>query len=164
MNNLEFDLCKDTIRKMVRIGMLHRNIFERNISNMGIHHSQHHLLMYIAKEGEVISQKLLAEKFCVTPAAIARTLKELEIDGYIERCSIENDSRCNKIVITEKGREIVRKSQQFFKEVDISAFQDFLSDDFNYFNALLDKMQARLLEEYNENVCVRKLDEKQKNN
>lgn len=160
MKDIDFELCKDTIRKMVRIGILHRSIFERNISDMGIHHSQHHLLMYIAKQGEVNSQKLLAEKFCVTPAAIARTLKELETDGFVERCSIENDSRCNKIVITEKGKEIVRKSHQFFKEVDISAFQDFSSEDFDLFNALLDKMQVRLLEEYDENVCVRKSDEK----
>lgn len=161
MHNIEFEQSKDTIRKMVRIGMLHRNIFERNISNMGIHHSQHHLLMYIAKEGEVSSQKLLAEKFCVTPAAIARTLKELEIDGYIERASIENDSRCNKIIITKKGKDIVNKSHQVFKEVDISAFQEFTNEEFILFNELLDKMQTRLLDKYNENMCVRKTDEKE---
>ena len=161
MNDIEFERCRDTFRKMVRIGILHRNVFERNISDMGIHHSQHHLLMYIAKEGEVTSQKMLAEKFCITPAAIARTLKELETEGYITRSSIENDSRCNKIIITEKGREIVRQSQEFFKEVDISAFADFNEDDFGIFNELLDKMQARLLDKCDENVCVRKTNEKE---
>ena len=159
MNDMDFELCRDTFRKMVRIGVLHRTIFERNISTLGIHHSQHHLLMYIANEGEISSQKQIADKFCITPAAVARTLKELENDGYIDRTTIENDSRCNRIVITEKGKEVVKKTNEYFREVDISAFADFTEEDFKSFNFLLDRMQTRLLIEYDENSCVRKTDE-----
>ncbi len=151
MEDNKFELYRSTFHKMVRVGILHRTIFERNISDMGIHHSQHHLLMYISKQGEVSSQKILAEKFCVSPAAIARTLKELEAGGYIERSSIENDSRFNKIVITDKGKEIVTKSHKMFKETDEKAFEDFSDEDLAIFIEYLDKIQARLLEKNDEN-------------
>ena len=161
MDDNRFELYRSSFHKMLRISVLHRNIFERNISDMGIHHSQHHLLMYIAKEGEVSSQKILAEKFCVSAAAIARTLKELEAEGYIQRSSTENDSRYNKILITDKGKDIVSKSHKIFKETDEKSFEDFSDDEIAKFNEYLDRIQARLLEKNEENTCVRKTDEKE---
>jgi len=159
MNNDNYDLFKSTMQKMGCIGRLHRSIFEKNISSLGIHHSQHCLLLYIAKRGEVDSQKEIAEKFGITPAAVARTLKGLEADGYIERVSFESDGRLNKIIITEKGKNIVNKSHILFKETDHTVFEDFSNDDLAIFNSYLDKMQSRLLEKYNEG-CVNEANEK----
>lgn len=164
MENKYMEKYALTMRKLMRVGRLHRAVFERNISNMGIHHSQHHLLMYLAKEGEVGSQKEIAEKFGVSSAAIARLLKGLEAEGFIEKCSIENDGRYNKISITEKGKDIVQKSHVLFKETDMSAFQDFSDDELVLFNEFIDKMQSRLLEKIDQNelcCCVRKKNEEE---
>lgn len=160
MEKDNFEIYKSTMRKMACIGRLHRTVFERNISKMGIHHSQHHLLMYISKEGEIPSQKQIAEKFGITPAAVARSLKSLEAEGYIERSCVEDDSRFKKIVITPKGNEIVRKSHQMFKETDESVFEKFSDDDIARFNEYLDLMKSSLNEKYEENCCVRKENEK----
>lgn len=162
MEQDKFEMYKSTMRKMIRIGRLHRTVFERNISKMGIHHSQHHLLMYIAKENEIVSQKHIAEKFGITPAAVARSLKGLECEGYIERSCIEDDSRFKKIVITEKGRDIVSKSHQMFKEIDESAFEDFSDDDILKFNEYLEMIQSKLFEKSEETCCARKENEKSK--
>ena len=150
MDRENFEPYKSTMLKMSCVIRLHRAIFEKYISSLGIHHSQHHLLVYIAKHGEVQSQKHIAEKFGITPAAVARTLKGLEADGYIERTNIEDDGRLNKIIITEKGKDIVRKSHIMFSETDISIFEDFSEEDLMIFNSYLDKMQARLCEKYSE--------------
>lgn len=160
MEQDNFEIYKTTMRKMFRIVRLHRNLFERNISQMGIHHSQHHLLMYIAKEKEIDSQKVIAEKFGITAAAVARTLKSLEAEGFIERTNVEDDSRYKKIVITEKGNDIVQKSYKMFKETDESIFEDFSEKDIALFNEYLDKMQSKLIEKNEENCCVRKTNEK----
>ncbi|MBR2381392.1 MAG: MarR family transcriptional regulator [Clostridia bacterium] len=160
MEKDNFEIYKSTMRKMARVGRLHWNAFERNISRMGIHHSQHHLLMYIAKEKEVPSQKQIAECFGVTPAAVARSLKALENEGYIERACVEDDGRYKKIVITEKGRDIVEKTHQSFKEIDESVFADFSDEDIDKFNRYLDLMQSRLTKKSEENLCVRKENEK----
>jgi DNA-binding MarR family transcriptional regulator len=161
MEEKNFESYKSTVRKIMCVGWLHRNVFERNISKMGIHHSQHYLLVYIAKNGEIASQKTIADQLGITPAAVARSLKALEAEGYIERLNIPDDSRYKKIVITEKGKEIVEKSHRMFKETDEGIFKDFSEEDMARFNEYLDRMYARLLEKNEENCCVRKENEKE---
>ncbi len=161
MDNDKFEVYKSTMRKMMRIGRLHRTVFERNISKMGIHHSQHHLLMYIAHVEEVKSQKEIADKFGISPAAVARSLKTLEAEGFIERTSTVGDNRFNKISITEKGKEIVNKSHIMFKETDESIFEDFSDEDVVKFNEYLERIQSKLLEKCGECCCVRRSDEKE---
>ena len=160
MQDKDFEIYKSTMRKMMHIGRLHRATFEKNISNMGIHHSQHHLLMYIAKEGEVATQKQIAEKFRITPAAVARSLKTLEAEGYIERSSIEDDCRCNKISITDKGKDIVQRSHILFKETDRTLFEGFTDEDISLFNSYLDRIREKLWNMDNER-CEKKTDEEQ---
>ena len=107
MEDNKTEIYKVTMRKILRVSRLHRMVCERDISKMGIHHSQHHLLMYIAKQGEITSQKEIAERFGITPAAVARSLKSLENEGFVERTSLKDDGRFNKIRITDKGKEVV---------------------------------------------------------
>ncbi len=146
MEEKNTELYKNTVRKMMHIARLHRTVFERNISSMGIHHSQHHLLIYIVKHGEISSQKEIAEKFDISPAAVARSLKLLEQEGYITRCSTDGDNRFNKIIATEKGIDIAQRSFKMFKETDEILFEDFTDEDIAIFNEYLDKLQVRLLE------------------
>ena len=160
MEQENFEIYKTVMRKMIRISRLHRMVFERNISNMGIHHSQHHLLMYIAKEGEILSQKQIAERFGITPAAVARSLKSLESEGFISRTNLEGDGRFNRIAITDKGREIVENSYKMFQEIDSSVFENFTESEIEEFNTLLDKIQANLIEKNDERSCERRKDEK----
>ena len=161
MSNENIEIYKTTMRKMLGISRLHRNLCERNISKMGIHHSQHHLLMYIAKKGEISSQKEIAERFDITPAAVARSLKSLENEGFIERENLEDDSRFNRIKITDKGKEIIENSYKIFEDIDSRIFEDFSEEEIAEFNLFLDKMQSKLVEKNEESYCVRKADEKQ---
>ncbi len=151
-----FDLYKSTMRKIMHISRLHRCIFEKNISKMGIHHSQHHLLMYIAMKGEITSQKEIAEKFNISSAAIARSLKELELEGYVIKEPTTEDSRYNRIRITEKGKAITEESHKMFKETDISIFEDFTQEDIELLNSFLDKMQEKLIDKNKGSCCERK--------
>lgn len=150
MEENKFELYKSTMFKMMHIKKLHRCMFEKSISSLGIHHSQHQFLMYIAKEKEIHSQKQIAEKFGITPAAVARTLKTLEAEGYIERRSIETDSRFNRILITSKGQEIVDKTFLSFKEIDCSIFEDFTDNDLVTFNEYLDLLNNKLIQKIKE--------------
>ena len=47
------------------------------------------------------------------------------------------------------------------KETDENAFADYSDDDIELLNQYLDKIQARLLEKYEEYDCARKTDEKE---
>lgn len=153
------ELYKSTMQKMLCIGRLHRGVFEKNISSRGIHHSQYRLLMYIANEGSVSSQKQISEKFGVTPAAIARALKNLEQEGYVKRKSTVSDSRFNQISITQKGKDIVEMLKLTFIETDETAFEDFTGEDIEKFNVYLDMMISKLMEKYDETSERRKNEE-----
>ena len=56
---------------------LHRKAFEGLVSRLGIHRSQHIMLMHLAKD-EGTSQKALAEHLQISDAAVAVTIKKLE--------------------------------------------------------------------------------------
>lgn len=130
--------------KMIQVDRLHRSIFEKMHSAFGIHRSQHRLLMYISKIDSCNSQKDIAEHFGISPAAVAVSLKKLEDAGYVQRESAEKDSRFNSIALTEKGKNIVEKSLDFFSESDRAMFEDFSEEDYENFDSCLEKMAEGL--------------------
>lgn len=128
--------------KMIQVDRFHRGVFERMHSAFGIHRSQHRLLMYISRVDSCPSQKDIAEHFDISPAAVAVSLKKLEESGYISRESMKSDSRFNSITLTDKGRNVVEKSMDFFSESDKAMFDGFTEDDYVNLDRCLEKMMA----------------------
>lgn len=142
--NFDKERAHHTFYKMIQVDRFHRNIFEKMHSAFGIHRSQHRLLMYISRKDICPSQKDIAEHFDISPAAVAVSLKKLEDSGYIVRESLENDNRFNRITLTEKGKKVVEKSEDFFAESDFAMFSDFTEKDYENLLICLDKMMAGL--------------------
>ena len=136
-------IYKETMRNFIHISKLHRAIFESNVSSLGIHQSQHHLLMHIARSGELPSQKDIAEHFKISPAAVAVSLKKLECGGFIEKMPSE-DARVNKIVITPHGEEIIEKTHEMFAEIDRRVFLGISEEELDSANAFLKKILTNL--------------------
>lgn len=124
-----------------------RKLFDKEVKALGIHHTQHRVLMYISKHDGMINQKQIADKFDVSPAAVAGTIKKLESNGYITRTSLESDNRYNEINITEKGRMIIENTRSAFEELDRKAFRYFSEEELNRLIELLNKMKKGLSEE-----------------
>ncbi len=135
-----------TIFTFIATDKLHRRVIERRAVEIGLHRSQHRMLMHLSRCDSIPSQKELAEHFDISPAAVAGTLKKLEADGYIERgkCSCRKDSRFNEIKITEHGREAVLQSRMYFKHVDELALKDFSDSELELFTSFLCRMQDNL--------------------
>ncbi|MBQ7399207.1 MAG: MarR family transcriptional regulator [Clostridia bacterium] len=144
--NADYDKerAHQTFYKMIQVDRFHRGIFEKMHSAFGIHRSQHRLLMYISRKDVCPSQKDIAEHFGISAAAVAVSLKKLEDSGYIERESLENDNRFNRISLTEKGKKVVAKSEDFFAESDFAMFRDFSEKDYENLLICLDKMMSGL--------------------
>ena len=102
-------LATKVIQEFIRTDRLHRQLVEARITNdVGLHRSQHVMLMHLSHAKEPPSQKELACHFDISPAAVTVTLNRLECGGYITRSNPEGDNRSNRIAITEKGREATR--------------------------------------------------------
>ena len=137
---------QSTIQAFICADITHRKAIERWATDAGMHRSQHRMLLYLSKKESSPSQKELAEKFDISPAAVAVTLKKLEADGFIERGKSAElaDSRFNKIKITELGRQATLQSRKYFQHVDAEAFRDFSDEELDTLTSLLERMQKNL--------------------
>ena len=128
---------------MIRVGKLHRGMVEQLTRSIGMHRTQHRILMHLAREGALPSQKELAERLNITPAAVTVALKKIEQDGYIER-TLGQDTRYNELKITEKGRSLVTLTRELFRTADTAMFEGFTAEELDTYVAYLQRMQANI--------------------
>ncbi len=135
--------------KIMKLNREHRKIIEREIASLGIHPSQHHLLMYLERNGQS-TQSSIAAAMEVSPSTIAVSLKKLEKGCYIEKEMDSDDNRFNRIVLTKKGEAVVLKSKQLFDEVDGKLFSALSEEEKEtldgYLERLLYAMETLLLQ------------------
>ncbi len=128
---------------MIRTDHIHRCLIDSRVRELGIHRTQHRILMHLARHDKLPSQKELAEKLDVTPAAVTVALKKIERDGYVER-TLGQDSRYNELRITERGRELVERTREVFAATDKSLFDGFSDEELNHYIASLEKLEENI--------------------
>ena len=128
---------------MIRTDRMHKSMIDSRVREIGIHRTQHIILMNLAKCEKLPSQKELAERLDITPAAVTGALKKLEQSGYIER-TLGHDNRYNEIKITPKGRALVTRTRELFSEADVSMFEGFSEDELDTYISCLEKLQANM--------------------
>ena len=133
------------VRLFIRVMRRHHACMERRIGDLGIHHSQHRMLMQLVKSQESPpSQKELAEAMGISPAAVTASLKKLEKEGYVSRSMTDEDNRKNEIRITEQGLERVNKSRAVFEATDKALFAGFSPEEIRLFTSFLERLDDNL--------------------
>ena len=121
----------------------HHRIVERRIDGLGVHHSQHRMLMRLACMGRMASQKEIAAALDISPACVARTLKGLNAAGLIDK-SEAADGRCNQISILPQGRALIDDSIKIFSEIDMQMFEGVSESDIAALNGVLRRIRQNL--------------------
>lgn len=121
----------------------HRNI-EKLFGDTGLHRSQRMLLMHLSRCDGTPSQRELADRFDISPACVARTLKSLASEGYITRTGDEDDLRRNNVSITQKGLDIVFETRHAFDQIDQATFDGLDAGDIDLLTSLLSRIQDNL--------------------
>lgn len=134
----------ETMRCIFATHRLHHALCEHLLRQFDLHRSQHHMLMYLSGQEQIPSQKQIADHFEISPAAVAVTLKKLESNGFVERVTSKTDNRFNEIRITEKGRDVVRKSAEYFAYIDSATFQGFSEEEMLMLNSYLSRTAQNL--------------------
>lgn len=132
----------EAVHSFMHTGRLHRAAIERTVADLGIHPTQHRMLMHIKRCGGCVSQKELSEEFRISPAAVAVTLGKLEKAGYILRTVEAGDGRCKRIAVTEAGDALLRISYDSFCAVDLAMFADLTDEELLSFTETLGRLQA----------------------
>ena len=128
---------------IIKIAREHRKTVEKKICSLGIHPSQHHVLMHLAMNG-ACAQNQIAEAVEVSAAAVAVSLKKLEKGGYIEKRISESDGRSNLIALTGKGEEVVQQSKIMFEEVDRKMFETLTEEQQNQLHGYMEQIIKNL--------------------
>ena len=132
------------VNLLIHTNRAHKKIVDTTVrSKIGLHRTQHIILMHLARHNSLPSQKELAERLGVTPAAITGALKKLETDGYIKRKN-GGDNRYNEILITDFGRQVVLESRAMFQGIDKSLFVGFTDKELDDFISYLEKVQRNI--------------------
>ena len=128
---------------MMHTGRMHKSQIDAKVRDIGIHSTQHRILMHLAKCERIPSQKELAEHLDITPAAVTGAIKQIEQDGYIKRTP-GCDTRFYEIEITERGRELVKLTHELFSAVDCAMLEGFSDEELDAFIGYLERMQANM--------------------
>ena len=131
------------VEMMIRTNHMHRAMIDSGVRSLGIHRTQHRILMHLARQGRLPSQKDLAEHLEITPAAVTCALRKIEQDGYVER-TIGHDNRYNELCITEKGKALVAQTREMFCEADSAIFKNFSDEELKLFIQCMEKLQANI--------------------
>ena len=136
--------------KLMSIMRDHKSVVDWFVNETNLHKSQHRLLMNLARLGNNVSQRDLAETLNITPAAVAVTLKKLEKNGLVDRKMAEIDNRYNEVVLTEKGKKIVKESYKVFKYADEKMFDGFSTEELDAFEGYLNRIKDNLAKKMEE--------------
>lgn len=142
-NNFYDSPYHNLIESFIYANRLHRAVLEKHLNKTGVYRSQHQFLMYISRYPNA-SQKKIAERFHISTATVAVTLKKLEKGGYICRAVDEEDNRFNQIAITEKGQKVVDKSITYFRNTEQGMFRGFDETERNELESYLTRIKENL--------------------
>ena len=110
------DLSNNLVRN---IGLLYRYMMraleaETAPLGMGAGRFSYLFILYI---NEGVTQQDIAYRLQADKAAVARTLVQLEIQGYIERRSDPSDGRVTRVYLTDKSRALQADLEAAVKRV-----------------------------------------------
>lgn len=145
-------LYREAMGNIIKTSRLNRRVMDGKIQQLGIHHSQHFLLMFLSRQAEMPSQREIAKEFDISPAAVATAIKKLEQGGYIEKNIAREDGRTHEIGLTAQGRCVVEKSRVLFQEKDMEIFEGIEEQEILQMKKTLEKVLQNL----------KKLEEKQR--
>lgn len=140
IGNPENDRFRRCIRLLMLANRRHHAFCDKEVSEIGMHRSQHHILMSIAMQNSTPNQKAIAKELNVSPAAITVSMQKLEKNGYIERNVAKSDSRCNDIRISPRGTQIIEQTAKKFDSVDEIAFRGFTPEELETLTDFLERI------------------------
>ena len=138
------DRRKQAIDALIRTMRHHHRVVEKRIDGLGVHHSQHRMLMTLSREGAGVPQKRIAEAMDVSAACVARTLKQLSAAGLIDKAE-GADGRCNAIALQPRGQRLVADSLALFRQIDAEMFEGISAEELATLTGILRRVQENLV-------------------
>ena len=142
-----YEKYRSIMSKVMSIMRDHKKMIDLYVGETKLHKSQHKMLMILSHMVKNVSQRDLAERLNITPAAVAVTLKKLEKEGLVERTVAEKDNRYNEVVLTDKGKKIVKESRKVFQVADEKMFRGFSEEELDVLESYMIRIKENINKE-----------------
>jgi len=112
---------------------------EKRLNHYNITRSQWIALYYI-KNNNMITQKQLADKMSLKEPSVVRLLDKMELYGWVNRISSNDDKRMKFLVLTDSGKEIETAMLDVAEKFKSDVLNGISLEDLDVFKATLNKM------------------------
>ncbi len=134
---------RDLVHQIISTTLIHRHRITKAAQQAGLYYGQPMILEYIMNNN-LCTQKDLANSLHISPASVATSIKRLEKSGLISRITDENDSRKNRLSVTENGVSAFRKFREICDSTDKEMFKDFSQEECEILNSLMKRLYNNL--------------------
>ncbi len=128
---------------LFHMGRLHHRWMHSMAEKFGLYPGQPQILHALTHR-EGASQVELAQGARVRPPTMAVMLRRMEAAGLIERCGDPQDARVQRVYLTDKGRDVQRRTDVAFERVGAEMFVGFSDEELRTFLALMEKLNRNL--------------------
>ena len=119
----------EALLNVIRTAGMLQKLSDRFFSQFGVTDAQFNLLVILKDSGgEGLSQQELSQHLIVTKSNVVGLVDRLEKAGYLRREANSTDRRCNRIVLTPEGQELVGRVEKIYLE-EVDRMMNVLSDD-----------------------------------
>ena len=129
------------VGKLNYLNLLHRIHLHREISKHGLYMGQLPILECVMKN-DGCTQVQVAQAMRVSPPSIATSVKRMQKAGLLQKTMDETDQRCNRLSVTEKGKQLALSCRKSFDKVDSQMFQGFTPEECALLGDFLDRLIA----------------------
>lgn len=131
------------------------NVIHRNFANLKsvslldeITGSNGYILSFLCDhENELITQKKIEEMLGITRSTASTVLSRMEKNELITRETLSFDSRVKRIILTDKGRDMVSLVHQEVQEFEKTLIKGFSEEELQQFFDFIKKIKNNILEE-----------------
>ena len=134
---------EDTISFLLaKVTVAHRNVLQRNVSEVGLHSGQVFVLFELWKnDGQ--RQIDLAERLGLSPPTVNKILGGLLESDFVTRGKYEDDARSTRIFLTQKGMDVRRSLEIQWAKLEQQAISGLTETEALMLKQLLGKLPVQ---------------------
>ncbi|MFE2431114.1 MarR family winged helix-turn-helix transcriptional regulator [Streptomyces sp. NPDC059373] len=134
-------LHADTGYLLYRLGLLSGRLFNSSLEEYGLRLRHYALLRYLATvEGAL--QRELSDRLGYDPSAIVSLVDDLQGLGLVERRPSPGDRRSRIVVLTDRGRDVLRDTDKAGRRVTDELLAPLSPEDRDTLHGLLQRVAA----------------------
>lgn len=131
---------KDKIDELM---YLKGSILRIGLNKLGLYVGQP-LMLDIVASNPGLNQKILANLAGIKPSTVNVMLGRMAKNGLVEIKKDKNNSKLSQVFITDKGKELSKKSTQFKVNLDKIAYKDLTKNEIEILENILSKINNNL--------------------